>query len=351
MATLLSGVDMLVSVNMLPGDDGWYVSREEIENNSPSRQDGIDLEEETRLRNSYCTFLKELGLRLKVHPIVLATAIALCHRFFLLQSHAKNDRLTIATICMFIAGKVEKATRLDLKQVIIVSHEIIHKKAIEPDQREEVYEQQKELVLSGEKLVFATFNFDVSVDLPFSPLIVAIDKYILDDATKAQFLRVARRFVMDSYWTTLCLQYKPRHIAGAVFFLAAKYVRMDLESNRESWCQEFDITPIQLEDIRGQMRPLYKKEPVPASTGSIGETSNSGDVVHQPVSGDVASTDQCPSSASEGDSTRANLSLGDDHSVQDRPEGTEKDKAESEAGEDSSVGNPAAETSDDVGTS
>lgn len=78
-------------------------------------------------------------------------------------------------------------------------------------------------------------------------------------------------------------------------------------------------------DIRVQMRWLYKEKPVPASEGSIGETSNSGYVVHQPVSGDTASTD--------------------------RPEEIEKEKAESEAGEDSSVGNPAAETSDDVGTS
>ncbi|KAL0713830.1 hypothetical protein Bca4012_020808 [Brassica carinata] len=251
---------------------------------------------------------------------------------------------TIATVCMFIAGKVERGTRLDLEELIVVSNEIIHKKAIAPDQRQEVYEQQKKLVLSGEKLVFSTLNFDVSVDLPYNPLTVAIEKYIVDVATKAQFPPVAWRFVNDSYWTTLCLQYKPRHIAAAAFFLAAKYLKMDLESNGESWCQEFDITPI-------QMRPLYKEKPVPASKGSIGETSNSGDVVHQPVSGDMASTDKCSSSDIEGSSSKANLSQGDDHSVQDRPEGIEKDKEESEAGEDSSVGNPAAETSDDVGTS
>lgn len=43
-----------------------YFSREEIEKNSPSRRDGIDLKKETRLRKSYCTFLKELGVKLKV---------------------------------------------------------------------------------------------------------------------------------------------------------------------------------------------------------------------------------------------------------------------------------------------
>lgn len=43
---------------------------------------------------------------------------------------------TIATVCMFIAGKVERGTRLDLEELIVVSNEIIHKKAIAPDQRQ-----------------------------------------------------------------------------------------------------------------------------------------------------------------------------------------------------------------------
>jgi cyclin T len=44
----------------------WYMSRKEIEENSPSRGDGIDLKKETYLRKSYCTFLQDLGMRLKV---------------------------------------------------------------------------------------------------------------------------------------------------------------------------------------------------------------------------------------------------------------------------------------------
>jgi cyclin T len=44
----------------------WYFSRKEIEENSPSRRDNIDLKKETYLRKSYCTFLQDLGMRLKV---------------------------------------------------------------------------------------------------------------------------------------------------------------------------------------------------------------------------------------------------------------------------------------------
>jgi hypothetical protein len=44
----------------------WYFSRKEIEENSLSRRDGIDLKKESYLRKSYCTYLQELGVRLKV---------------------------------------------------------------------------------------------------------------------------------------------------------------------------------------------------------------------------------------------------------------------------------------------
>lgn len=51
----------------IPKDGGrWYFSRKELEEDSPSRRDGIDLKRETYLRKSYCTFLQDLGMRLKV---------------------------------------------------------------------------------------------------------------------------------------------------------------------------------------------------------------------------------------------------------------------------------------------
>jgi hypothetical protein len=44
----------------------WYFSRREIEENSPSRRDGIDLKKESSIRKLYCKFLQELGMALKM---------------------------------------------------------------------------------------------------------------------------------------------------------------------------------------------------------------------------------------------------------------------------------------------
>ncbi|XP_058079482.1 cyclin-T1-3-like isoform X4 [Magnolia sinica] len=253
----------------------WYLSRKEIEENSPSRKDGIDLKRETYFRKSYCTFLQDLGMRLKVPQVTIATAIIFCHRFFLRQSHAKNDRRTIATVCMFLAGKVEETPR-PLKDVILVSYEMINKKdpaAVQRIKQKEVYEQQKEHILLGERVVLATLGFDLNVHHPYKPLVEAIKKFKVAQNALAQ---VAWNFVNDGLRTSLCLQFKPHHIAAGAIFLAAKFLKVKLPSDGEKvWWQEFDVTPRQLEEVSNQMLELYEQNrTVPPSHGSASEGSN-----------------------------------------------------------------------------
>lgn len=80
MAGLLGGADAPVQLALAgatcPGNGkleepdhssaNWYFTRDEIEKYSPSRLDGIDIKKETYFRKSYCTFLQDLGMRLKV---------------------------------------------------------------------------------------------------------------------------------------------------------------------------------------------------------------------------------------------------------------------------------------------
>uniref|UniRef100_A0A0E0BFJ7 Cyclin-like domain-containing protein n=1 Tax=Oryza glumipatula TaxID=40148 RepID=A0A0E0BFJ7_9ORYZ len=273
----------------------WYFSRKEIEENSLSRRDGIDLKKESYLRKSYCTFLQDLGMRLKVPQVTIATAIVFCHRFFLRQSHAKNDRRTIATVCMFLAGKVEETPKL-LKDVILISYEIIHKKdaaAVQRIKQKEVYEQQKELILLGERVVLVTLGFDLNVHHPYKPLVEAIKKFKVAQNALAQ---VAWNFVNDGLRTSLCLQFKPHHIAAGAIFLAAKFLKVKLPSDGEKvWWQEFDVTPRQLEEVSNQMLELYEQNRVapPPSQGNDTEGS-SVSVVNQRASGKAPGSSEEP---------------------------------------------------------
>ncbi|XP_071733754.1 cyclin-T1-3-like isoform X2 [Rutidosis leptorrhynchoides] len=261
----------------------WYFSRKEIEENSPSRSDGIDLKKEAYLRKSYCTFLQDLGMRLKVPQVTIATAIIFCHRFFVRQSHGKNDRRTVATVCMFLAGKVEETPR-PLKDVIIVSYEINHKKdpdAIQRIKQKEVYEQQKELILVGERAVLQTLAFDFNVHHPYKPLVEAIKKFKVAQNALAQ---VAWNFVNDGLRTSLCLQFKPHHIAAGAIFLAAKFLKVKLPSDGDKvWWQEFNVTPRQLEEVSNQMLELYEQNRLPPSQNSeVLDGSTGGGVTQKP---------------------------------------------------------------------
>jgi len=61
---------------------------------------------------------------------------------------------------------------------------------------QEVIEEQKELVLAGERLVLTTLGFDLNIHHPYKPLVASIKKFKVAQNTLAQ---VAWNFVNDGY--------------------------------------------------------------------------------------------------------------------------------------------------------
>jgi len=56
--------------------------------------------------------------------------------------------------------------------------------------------------------------------------------------------------------TSLCLQFKPHHIAAGAIFLAAKFLKVNLPKDGDKvWWQQFEVTPRQLEG--GLARSLH----------------------------------------------------------------------------------------------
>ncbi|XP_019174540.1 PREDICTED: cyclin-T1-3-like isoform X4 [Ipomoea nil] len=231
----------------------WYFSREEIENHSPSRKDGIDYEKESGLRKLYCSFLQELGIELKGPQVTIATAMLLCHQFYMRQSHTKNHWQIIATACMFLACKVEETPRW-LSDLVVVSYKLIYKWDPSAPQRirdKEVYDKHKELVLAGERLLLSTVAYELNIEHPYKPLVAAIKRL---EISHKELAKVAWNFVNDWLRSTLCLQYKPHYIAAGSLFLAAKFLKVKLPTGKgKTWWMQFDVSPKQLEDVVQQM--------------------------------------------------------------------------------------------------
>ncbi|KAL2892714.1 Cyclin-T1-3 [Bienertia sinuspersici] len=239
---------------------GWYLTKDEIDNYTPSRKDGIDRVWESSLRKSYCSFLKDLGMKLQVSPVTTATAMMFCHRFYMRQSHAKNDWQTVATACMFLASKVEDNLR-PLRDVVVVAYELIYKWdpcASERIKKREVYHNQKELILVTENLLLVTIDFDMGIQHPFRPLVDALkrSKISNNDVAKA-----AWNLVNEWLRTTLCVQYKPQYIAAASLSVAAKLLNFKLPMvDGKVWWLQFDVSPKQLEEVTQQMLRYFKHD-------------------------------------------------------------------------------------------
>ncbi|XP_024625498.2 cyclin-T1-3 [Medicago truncatula] len=134
----------------------------------------------------------------------------------------------------------------------------------------EVYEQQKELILLGERVLLATLDFYLNVQLPYEPLAEGIIK--LNLAKNYALVQAAWSFVDDGLSTSLCLQFKPNHLAASALFLAAKFLKVNLPSDGEKdWWQQYDLTKCQLEEVSYQMLELYEQKRIPPSQASEAE--------------------------------------------------------------------------------
>ncbi|KAM7521153.1 hypothetical protein LguiB_020115 [Lonicera macranthoides] len=179
--------------------------------------------------------------------VTIAIAMMLCHRFYIRQSHAKNDWQTIGTACMFLACKSEETPRC-LNDLLAVAYKLMYKwdpSAPKRIRQREVYDKQKELILTGERLLLATVAFDLNIEHPYKPLVAAFKRL---DILDRELVKIAWNFVNDWMRTTVCLQYKPHYIAAGSIFLAAKLQKVKLPKvEGKVWWMQFDVSPLQLE--------------------------------------------------------------------------------------------------------
>ncbi|XP_031504308.1 cyclin-T1-4-like isoform X1 [Nymphaea colorata] len=228
-----------------------FMSREELERCSPSRKDGIDLHRETYLRYSYCAFLQNLGMQLKLPQTSIGTAIVLCHRFFVRRSHACHDRFLIATASLFLAAKSEETAR-PLNTVLKAAFEICHEHNFPFSSRANWFEEYKEQVLDAEHIILTTLDFELGVQHPYVPLTSVLNKLGIRQSV---LVNLAWSLINEGLRSSLWLQFKPHHIAAGAVFLASKILNMDLFSNRSLWL-EFQATPLILQDIVQQLMEL-----------------------------------------------------------------------------------------------
>jgi len=246
----------------------WLFTKEEL-NDSPSARDGFSFAHEASFRRSTCGFLQEVGMKLRMPHLSIATAIVFFHRYYAVYSFKHSDRYTLATAALFLSGKVEESPK-KLRDVISFADMVRNKstkESFEPESPE--YLKRRDEVLLAERSVLQTMAFDLVVEHPYKHLLAYV-KTLKGNQSNESFknlAQVAWNFVNDSLRTTLCLQYRPQLIACAAIQLASKYLQIPLPDatvegiGRKTWWEALEIKGAlaDLDAIGQQIIDLYEQ--------------------------------------------------------------------------------------------
>lgn len=152
---------LAVTVSEMPC---WYYEKKDLKN-TPSLQDGIDFETESRYRKEGARFIIDTGTKMGLRYDTMATGVVYFHRFYMFHSFKEFPRYVTACCCLFLAGKVEETPK-KCKDIIKVA-----KALLSEAQFQQFGEDAKEEVMTLERILLQTIRFDLQVEHPYGYLI------------------------------------------------------------------------------------------------------------------------------------------------------------------------------------
>lgn len=214
------------SVSLGRDDSKWYFTAEQL-NNSPSRKQGMDADQELMYRQRAANLIQDMGQRLQVSQLCINTAIVYMHRFYAFHSFTQFHRNSIAAAALFLAAKVEEQPR-KLEHIIKVVHICLGMEA--PDPLKENYAEQAQDLVFNENVLLQTLGFDVAIDHPHTHVVKT-----------CHLVKASKDLAQTSYFmasnslhlTTMCLQYKPTVVACFCIHLACKWSRWEIPQSNE----------------------------------------------------------------------------------------------------------------------
>eukprot|EP00795_Rhopilema_esculentum_P003210 gene3210-1525_t len=199
-------------------------------------------------------------------------------------------------------------------------------RAMLADQQWEAFgENPREEVMMLERILLQTIKFDLQVDHPYQYLIKYGKDLKGDKERINELVQKAWIFINDSLSTCICLHYKPSVVALAMFHLAAKLSKQNMQNftpvPRQDWWRLFlpDVEQSVLDDICNEMMDLYdsSRQKSKSREGSVAR-SKDGSVTESPgytPSGSPQVTGSPPSKKKRSQSS----SLGDGQKAKDSP--------------------------------
>lgn len=168
----------------------WLYDKADLRK-TPSSNEGIRWEVESRYRRDGARFIIKVGLKMNLRYDTMATGVVYFHRFYMCHSFSTFPRYVTASCCLFLAGKVEETPK-KCKDIIKIGRSYLTDK-----QFETFGEDPKENVLTMERILLQTINFDLQIEHPYGYLLKYAKSLRGDQEALNKMVQMAWTFIND----------------------------------------------------------------------------------------------------------------------------------------------------------
>lgn len=251
------------------------ITEDELQFYTPSRADGISIEEETEFREKYVTAIQGAGICLDLPSNVVNHGAILFHRYFCLVSindlSSEDRSWCIARACIFLACKANEETKPRLRDIINTFHRQRYPTQ-NPMQINKEFWRIKDETLKAEFDVLKTLEFDVSCVTP-QRLVLHVCNQLKVPVSVA---RLAWSILNDTTVRPFCMVFQPKDIACAAVGLAANLLLY--ENLQRGWYHSFGLSPEQMVKIMRQFLLFYDQVATPPTPKTTQTTTASATV-------------------------------------------------------------------------
>lgn len=214
-------------------------------------------------------FLFECAIKLGMKPLTSATAAILYHRFFRETEETEYDTYTIASSCLYLAGKI-KDDPVKLRDVINVAHNTINRSA-QPLELGDEYWSMRDSIVQAELFITRILKFDLTTVHPHKYMLHYMkslqDWFGIKEWNALPVAKTAASFLQDFHHSAKILDHKPDHIAVCCLALAFQAYGVQVPLTDESdevnaWYNVFckDLTRDKHWEIMEDIVEIYDTE-------------------------------------------------------------------------------------------
>ncbi|KAK6333206.1 hypothetical protein TWF718_011028 [Orbilia javanica] len=261
-------------------NDQWLFTDEELLKTPSIVRNGITFQQEREGRSKGCNFILQVGIKLKLPQLTLATASVFLHRFFMRESLKDFHYYNVAATALYLATKVEENCRKLSDLIQAVARTAQKNDQIIIDEQSKEYWKWHDTIMFTEEYMLAALCYDFNVEKPYKLLqdYLQLIKVENGAAKEKDIMKVAWAFINDSHLTVLCLMFPASTIAGAALYMSAKFNDTAFKDKDDKpWWEVIGVNLIDIKKACNQMADLYENNPLRNADGKYPTTPETED--------------------------------------------------------------------------